>query len=157
MLHLVHGDIDTEATAVSNISMSPPSKGMQVVLNQPRAARASQFADLVRMTFEDAKQQDYTNIHLSLVLIGVISKALASQIRQGNFATKKVTSLELKANSVEPSVFLPQRNKCLINHKLINEMKATSENVMDFTESRKTKGKDSHYSHWVHAELDGFF
>jgi hypothetical protein len=32
---------------------------------------------------------------------------------QGNFTTEKVTSLEIKANSVEPSAFLPQRNKVL--------------------------------------------
>jgi hypothetical protein len=33
---------------------------------------------------------------------------------QGNFATEKVTSLKTKANSVEPSAFLPQRNKVLV-------------------------------------------
>jgi hypothetical protein len=55
------------------------------------------------------------NIRSLLVSIRVISKALASQIFQGNVATEKVTSLELEANSVEPSVFLPQRNKCLID------------------------------------------
>ena len=54
MLLLVWGDIDIELTSVSNISLPPPSKGMQVVLNQPRAAQASQFADLVRMTLEAA-------------------------------------------------------------------------------------------------------
>ena len=114
---------------------------MQIVLNQPCAAQASQFADLVRMTLEFAKQQDYTNIRSLLVSIGVIPKALTSQILQENFATEKVTSLELKTNSVEPSVFLPQRNKCLIDQELINEMKATSKNIMDFTDSHKTKGK----------------
>jgi hypothetical protein len=93
------------------------------------------------MTLEFAKQQDYTNIRLLLVLIRVIPKALAPQILQGNFATEKVTSLELEANSVEPSVFLPQRNKCLIDRELINEMKATSKNIMDFADSHKTKGK----------------
>jgi hypothetical protein len=58
---------------------------------------------------------------------------------QGNFATKKVTSLELKANSVEPSAFLPQRNKVLIERDLLSEVKATSENIMDFANSHKTK------------------
>ena len=129
MLILVCGDIDIE------------SKGMQVLLNQPPAAQASQFTDLVRMTVEVAKQQDYTNIRLLLVLIRVIPNVLASQILQGNFATEKVTSLELKANSIEPSVFLPQRNKCLIDRKLINEMKSTSKNIMDFADSHKMKGK----------------
>ena len=141
MLLLVRGDIDIESTLISNILSAPPSKGMQVVMNQPRADQASQFADLVRMTLEFAKQQDYINICPSLVSIRVISKALASQILQGNFATEKVTSLELEANSVEPSVFLPQKNKCLIHHELINEMKATSDNVMDFSNTHKTKGK----------------
>jgi hypothetical protein len=115
MLLLIRGNINIESPTVSNFSSTPPSKDMQVVLNQPPVARASQFADLVRMTLELAKQQDYMNICSLLVSIRVIAKALASQILQGNFATEKVTSLKLEANSVEPSIFLPQRNKCLID------------------------------------------
>jgi hypothetical protein len=38
MLHHIRGDIDIEATLVSNITPSVPSKGMQVVLNQPCTA-----------------------------------------------------------------------------------------------------------------------
>ena len=93
------------------------------------------------MTLKFAKQQDNTNIRSSIVSIRVIPKVLASQIIQGNFATEKVTSLKLEANSVKPSGFLPQRNKCLIDRELINKMKATSKNIMDFTDSHKTKGK----------------
>jgi hypothetical protein len=52
MLFHIDVDIDIEATLVSNITPAVPSKGMQVYLNQPRAARASQFADLVQMTLE---------------------------------------------------------------------------------------------------------
>jgi hypothetical protein len=47
MLFHICGDIDVKATSVSNITPAVPSKGMQVVLNQPCAACASQFADLV--------------------------------------------------------------------------------------------------------------
>jgi hypothetical protein len=47
MLFHIRGDIDIEATLGLNIIPAVPSKGMQVVLNQPRAACASQFADLV--------------------------------------------------------------------------------------------------------------
>jgi hypothetical protein len=43
-----------------------------------------------------------------------MSKILASHMLQGNFATEKVTNLKLEANSVEPSAFLPQRNKVLV-------------------------------------------
>ncbi len=38
MLLHIHGNIDIKATLVSNIIPAAPSKGMQVVLNQPRAA-----------------------------------------------------------------------------------------------------------------------
>jgi hypothetical protein len=48
MLFHIHGNINIKATLISNITPAVPSKGMQVVLNQPCAARASQFADLVR-------------------------------------------------------------------------------------------------------------
>ncbi len=50
MLLLIRGNMNIELPTISNTSSAPPSKGMQVVLNQPRAAQASQFADLVRMT-----------------------------------------------------------------------------------------------------------
>jgi hypothetical protein len=70
-----------------------------------------------------------------------MSKILAPHMLQGNFMTKKVTSLVLEANSVEPSAFLPQRNKVHVKQELSIEVKATSENVMDFANSHKTKGK----------------
>jgi hypothetical protein len=60
---------------------------------------------------------------------------------QGNFATKKVTSLELETNSMEPSAFLLQRNTVLVEQELSSEVKAISKNVMDFANPHKTKGK----------------
>ncbi len=42
---------------------------------------------------------------------------------------------------MEPSAFFPQRNIVLVKQKLLSKVKATSENVMDFPESHKTKGK----------------
>jgi hypothetical protein len=50
MLLYIRGDINIKATLVSSITPAIPSKGMQLVLNQPRAAEASQFADLGQMT-----------------------------------------------------------------------------------------------------------
>jgi len=93
------------------------------------------------MTLELAKHQDFTSIQSTQISIWVMSKILASHMLQGNFATKKVTSLELEANSVELSAFLPQRNKVLVERELLSEVKATSANVMDFADSHKTKGK----------------
>jgi hypothetical protein len=54
---------------------------------------------------------------------------------QGNFATEKVTSHEHKAEKVEPSAFLPQKNKSLI------ENRATNENVMNIIDSQKSTCK----------------
>ncbi len=68
LLHIC-GDIDIKATLVLNITPAVPSKGMQLVLNQPCAAPASQFADLVQMTLELAKQQDFTSIRSTQILI----------------------------------------------------------------------------------------
>ncbi len=50
---------------------------MQVVLNQPHAVQAGQFADFVRLTLDLAKQHNYTNIRSSQVTIWVMSKVLA--------------------------------------------------------------------------------
>ncbi len=60
---------------------------------------------------------------------------------QENFTTEKVTSLELEANLIEPSVFLPQKKASLVECKRNNEVKATTENVMDFLDFHRTKGK----------------
>ncbi len=114
MLFHIRGDINIKATPVLNIIPAIPSKRMQVVLNQPHTAKASQFADIMQMTLELAKHQHFTSIQLTQMLIRVMSKILVPHMLQGNFATKKVTSLKLKANSVEQSAFLPQRNKVLV-------------------------------------------
>jgi hypothetical protein len=47
MLLHIRGDIDIKAILVSNIIPATPSKGIQVVLNQPCKAQVSQFTDLV--------------------------------------------------------------------------------------------------------------
>ncbi len=117
MLFHIHGNIDVKATLVPNITLAIPLKGMQVVLNQPGAAHASQFADLVQMTLELAKHQDFTSIQSTQILIRVMSKILASHMLQGNFATEKVPSLKLEANSVELSTFLSQRNEVLVEQE----------------------------------------
>jgi hypothetical protein len=66
---------------------------------------------------------------------------LTSHMLQGNFTTEKVTSLKLEANLVELSTFPPQRNEFLAKQELSSEVKATTENVMDFADSHKTKGR----------------
>ncbi len=95
----------------------------------------------MQMTINEAKAQDWTNIHSSQILIKLISKALASHMLQGNFATVKVTSLEHETEKVEPSAFLPQKNKCLIDHEASTENQATNKNIMDIIDSQKSTRK----------------
>ncbi len=137
MLLQVRGGININFTLITNISLASPLRGMHVVLNQPRAACAGQFADLVQMNLDLAKKQDYTNIRSLQVSIKVKSKVLTTHMLQGNFATEKVTSLELEENSIKPS----EKSSCLVECEKNNELKATLENVMDFSNSHKTKGK----------------
>jgi hypothetical protein len=47
MLLHIHGDIGFNSTSIMSVNLATPSKGMQLVLNQPRATRAGQFADLM--------------------------------------------------------------------------------------------------------------
>ncbi len=141
MLLHIHGNFDINSMLITNLTLATPPKGIQVVMNQPHAAQAGQFADLVRMTFDLDKQQDYTNFCSSQVSIWIMSKVLASHMLQGNFATQKVISLKNEAHSIEPSAFLLQKNACLVECERSTEVKATLENVMDFTNSQKTKGK----------------
>jgi hypothetical protein len=56
MLLHVHGNIDIDSTLIMNINPATPSRGMQVVLNQPCPVRACQFADLGWMNLDLAKQ-----------------------------------------------------------------------------------------------------
>ncbi len=93
------------------------------------------------MALELAKYQDFTSIQSTQILIRVMSKILTSHMLQGNFATEKVTSLKIKANSVEPSAFVPQRNIVLVEQELSSKVNATSENIMDFADSHTTNGK----------------
>ncbi len=96
MLFHIRGDIDIKATLVSNIIPATQTKGMQVVLNQPCAAQASQFEDLVQMTLELAKHQDFTSIQSTQISIQVMSKILASHMVQRILRPRRLPVLNLR-------------------------------------------------------------
>jgi hypothetical protein len=142
MLLHVQGSIDIDSMSVTKINPASPSRVMQVVLNQPRAAQASQFADLVWMTLDLAKEQDYTNIQHPLIASVYSSHVKSTCISHASRKPmEKVTSLELKANSIKPSAYLPQKNVCLVEREKNNKVKAMLENVINFSDSHKIKGK----------------
>ncbi len=57
------------------------------------------------------------------------------------YRQEKVTSLDIEANSMEPSVFLPQKNKLLIDRKCPMRSGPRLRMGLDFVDSHKTKGK----------------
>ncbi len=56
MLLHVRGNIDINSMSITNINPASPLRGMQIVLNQPHAARAGQYADLVCKTLDLATE-----------------------------------------------------------------------------------------------------
>ncbi len=47
MLFHIRGTIDIDAITVSSIATAVPSIGIQIIMNQNQASRASSFADLM--------------------------------------------------------------------------------------------------------------
>jgi hypothetical protein len=50
-----------------------------------------------------------------------------------------VTSLNNEANAVDPSLFLPQKNKCMLEREQSTDQHARSENSMDVLDTHKSK------------------
>jgi hypothetical protein len=79
------------------------------------------------------------DIRSRLISIIFINKATALHPLQGNLTTKGVTLLNNKANSIDLSLFLPQRNTSMINREHSNNLTACSENNMDIADAHKSK------------------
>jgi hypothetical protein len=79
------------------------------------------------------------NIRSRLISIVFINKATALHLLQGNLATKGVTLLNNKANSINLSLFLPQQNTSMIDRECSNGLTACSENNMDIADAHKLK------------------
>jgi hypothetical protein len=138
LLHIC-GKFNEHSWSVDDISQAMPSAGMQVVMTNPRAARAQAFSDLLRQTINVTKNHDTLNIRSRFISISHVSKALAGHMLQGNFALEGATSLANEANSVDPSAFLPQRNQCLITQEKNKDLTSKTESSHDVLDSHKTK------------------
>ena len=118
----VHSIIDYKNLSVTNITLATPSKGMNVVQSQPRAAWHVSLADLIQQTLVLTKEFNHFCIRFKYPLMQMIEKTLSAHMLNGNFATNKVTRLKNKANSINPSAFLPQRNTCMVNQERLKDM-----------------------------------
>ena len=79
------------------------------------------------------------NIRSRLISIVFINKTTALHLLQGNLATEEVALFNNKANSIDLSLFLPQRNTSMIDREYSNNLTAHSENNMDIANAHKSK------------------
>ncbi len=82
---------------------------MKVVLDSAQPVRMTGFSNLIRNTCATTKELDLMNIRSHLISIVFINKATALHLLQGNLATEGVTSLNNEANSINLSLFLPNK------------------------------------------------
>jgi hypothetical protein len=139
LLFHICGKVNDDTSAFGNLSYPEPSQGMKIVLESARPARATSFSDLIRNTCTTAKELNLMNIRSCLISIFFINKATSLHLLQGNLATDGVTSLNIKANSIDLSLFLPQRNPFMIDRERTNDLTARSESNMDIVDAHKSK------------------
>jgi hypothetical protein len=73
----------------------------------------------------------------------MVGKTLAAHILSGNFATDRVTTLNNKANTINPLAVLSQRNACMIEQMRIQDMITDTEKSMNVLDAHKSKAKTS--------------
>ncbi len=108
-LKLFHicGMINPESTSFSTLSFAPFSKGMDLVVNQPRAGQAGALSDLLRQSLAIAREEDTFDIRSTAVTLRYVLKSMTAHMLSGNFATDEAASLDNEAHTIDPSVFLP--------------------------------------------------
>jgi hypothetical protein len=116
LLHICE-KIDQASTTFSNLSYPTFSMRMEVVLGQPHASRSSSLSDLLRQTLATPREQDLFSIRLTAISLFHVPKALTGHLLTGNYAIHEAESLNNKAQVVNPSAFLPQRNPALVGGK----------------------------------------
>ena len=109
MLFLIAADVDFQSGNVTNFTQATPTKGMECVMEMSGAARPQSYADLLTEACSVAATADPLSIRSIHMTMKVISKTLASNLIAGNFAITEVKDLLHDANSIDPSVFMPQR------------------------------------------------
>ncbi len=72
-----------------------------------------------------------------------VPKALTGHLLTGNYAIHEADSLNNKAQAVDPSAFLPQRNPALVNREANKDLHTRSENTMDVLDNHKAKTSTS--------------
>lgn len=140
-LFFIAGECDFDKGTVSNVQLATRSTGMDCVIAYGRAARAQAYADLIRKACITAKEQSPWDARGAQVSLKIIQKTVAAGLLAGNFATEQLTSFYNEANSVDPSIFLPQTNVTQLAVIQETELKLRNEVMMEVSDTQRTKPK----------------
>ena len=156
LLHIC-GDVDVENGTITNIAQANPSKGMECVLAVSRSARAQAYADLLNKACITTASLDPCNIRSFMMSFKIIQKTFASNLIAGNFAREPISSsFWNEANSIDPSLYMPQRNMSKIESIKNSELTHSSELMMDVPDAQKTRQKTAMARIGVLNSVDDF-
>ena len=79
--------MDVKSASFSNISISQPAMGMQVVMANPLLRRAVALSELLRQTFIVTRDHNPNKVRSREFSMVHVSKTMASNLLLGNFAT----------------------------------------------------------------------
>ena len=133
------GVVDFENCSVSAIQEVVISAGYQVVLDTPRAGRATALQDLSKEVMAKTKTNDPLSIKTREMTLSTMSKATAANLIAGNFAVDHAGSQSNESTSVNLSIFLPQTELTLVRDTDAIDLQARTENNMDMADSHKSK------------------
>lgn len=140
-LFFIAADCDFDAGTVSNVQLATRSPGMDCVVASGRSARAQAYSDLIRKACISAKEQSPWDARGTQVSLKIVQKTVAAGLLSGNLATEQLTSFFNEANSVDPSVFLPQTNAVQLAAIQETELRLRNEVMMEVSDVQRTKPK----------------
>jgi hypothetical protein len=97
------------------------------------------LADLIGNTCAVTKEMDCMNIKSRLCNLSYVNKAACMHILQGNRDRRSPRPVNNEANAIDPSLFLPQRNACMLDKERTQDQLTRSENSMDISDTHRSK------------------
>ena len=114
---------------------------MKDILAMACAPRAGQLSSLLSRAHHTAKAKDQTSIFSTHSTISIIPKVVAGLMIVGNIHTEPIDSVYGEALSLDPTSYLPQRDRAKVLLVLMTEGRRQNESNMDVPEARITAPK----------------
>jgi hypothetical protein len=140
-LYNTGGVWDFSLGKVTEIAYPVWPKTVEDILAMARSARAGQLSSLLVRAHRTAKAKDQTSIFSTLSTIIAIPKVVAGNMIVGNIRSEPLDSVHGEASSLDPTAYLPQRDRAKVLLVLMAEQKRQNESNMDVPEAHITLPK----------------